>query len=258
MEEDYEIGIQEGDENLRYSCEESNKKHINILRSYEEIDLKVKIWVENVLTTVSRRIHKYDQPSLIACIIRGYETLKIDYDIDDILDKTDSRKYKKKISDLISGCSTKNSPINEIEVIIPVIIVYPSKYIDCILETFYKDRGITIDFDINLLSERIKYFTYILFESSSTLSNYEPKSLACSFVFFYLSNFVDLDSNHGKKLALKKSHFKSLITGKMKRTDINPKDFDICLRKIEIYFDNIKRRATEDQLYKLIYHERRN
>ena len=263
MEEDYELQetiAEEQGKNCIMSYEESGKKHITMLRSFEGIDFDVKIWVENKILSVSRRIHKYDKASLVAYIIRGYESLGKNYDIDDILETTKSRSIKRSVLDLISGGSTKNSPINDVDVIMPILIVYPTKYIELILEKFFLNREIEIDDrSFNKLCENIKYFTHIICEASKILPNYEPRSLACSFVYFYLVNCTcvnDLLSFSGKKFLIKKSHFKSLSFYGGKKVDINPKDFDICYLKIERYYKAFQEIATEEELYQLIYYSR--
>lgn len=256
MEEEYDLIDFDG-ENSNVQCTfENQKKHINKLRSFEGIDPEVLAWVENEILSVERRIHKYSDESLIAYIILGYQSLRKEFNIDNILEVTKTIKLKKKIFDLISGDSTKNSPIHDINFGIPIIIGSPVNYIEIVLTKFFEKRKIRLIDNFPSLCRRIEYFTYIMYESARTFSNYEPRSLACSFVFFYLSNFTNICSSSGKKTTFKKTHFKTLTFSEEGKIDINPKDFDICFEQISVFFERFKEECTSEELEQLICYEK--
>lgn len=233
-------------------CDEGCKKYILELRSYK-INKEVMKWVEEKITSVERRIHKFTKITLAAYIILGYTILKKDTTIEKILEKTGTVKHKKKILDLISGDSTDNTPIHELQMGMPIIVCCPIIYTHDIIKFFCISRNIEITEKVISLISKIKKFTYIMFLSINLLSNYEPKSLACVFVYFYL-NYMQpvLPVKELRKITIRKTHFKTISISKIKSPDINPKDFDSCLEIINLYFFNFIRTCKKRQLKDLM------
>lgn len=235
---------------------ENNKKYINRLRSFAGIDQEVILWVEREILSVERRIHKYGDEALAAYIVLGYKALEKECSMDYILEQTKTTKLKKKILDLTSGESTKNTPIHNVRLGIPIQIGSPVDYINIIVNKFLENRGIRLKDKIEELCLSIEFFAYTICESSRIISNYEPRSAACAIVFFYLSNFTDISSIKGKKTGIKKTHFKTLSFNDEGTIDINPKDFDTCCLKLERYYQRFEELASEEDVLFLINYQK--
>ena len=232
--------------------EESSKKYINTLRSFS-IDHEVIVWVEDKILSLDRRIHKFDNTTLAAYIILGYRSLEKKTTIENILEKTGTMKKRKKVLDLISGDSTENTPIHEVGIGIPVIICSPVDFISQIVKKFYEMKAMKMDEGMKILSKNIKKFTCIMFNSINILSNYEPKSLACAFVYFYLNEIIDINhSAHSNGVAIKKTHFKTLSLSDERKSDINPKDFDCCFEIIQKYYDGFMEVCDRKEFKELV------
>lgn len=247
MEEEYNEEIETYDE-----TNESDKKYINILRSYP-IDREVMMWVENKILNIERRIHKFSEHTLCAYIILGYRSLEKHITIEEVLEKTKTKSKKKKILDLISGDSTENTPIHELGIGMPIIICSPLIYISKIVKKFYVLKNLEMNDGMKELIKNIKKFAEIIFLSVNIISNFEPKSLACVFVYFFLSEIVNINKIlKNKSLNVRKTHFKTLSLTEGKNSDINPKDFDSCLDIISNVFYNFVKNNKKSTIKKLI------
>lgn len=236
-----------------YNFEE--KPHISLLRSYK-IDRRVINWVEEKISNLSRRVHKFSDETLAAYIFLGYKSLGKDIILDKVLEKTGTQGKKKKILDLISGDSTKNTPIHELGIGIPIIITSPIEYTDKILKKFYISKKLEQNEGMKILSFNIKRFTHIIFFSINILSIYEPKSTACVFVYFYLSSVIKLDKLfRDSNITVRKTHFKTMSLTKGRNSDINPSDFDECLKILEYHYKKFVKHSDSKTIRKLIMYK---
>lgn len=198
------------------------KKHMSKLQSFN-FNKEIEVWIENEINNVGRRIHKYSDEILSAYVILAHVRLGHQCDIDHILEVMGTIKKKKTILDLISGVSTKNSPLQYVSIKIPVMVIYPHELIDKVIENY------SSNFSLSNVVEDIKEFTRIICESDRTILNLDPKAAASAFVFFYISNFSGR-SEKMKPLVVQ-TNFKNIKFGSNQKR-VNPKSFNECLSKI--------------------------
>lgn len=207
-------------------------------------------WVRNEICNVKRRIHSYDNNTMAAYVILGYNSLGYEPNIDLILDIMGIVNQKKKVLELISGLSTKNTPIHYTKETIISRIIHPSEYIEIIFNTYCLKFN-DVQFDKNSIVLDIIHFTNIFVAADERFLNFEAKTSACTFVFFYIENF---SSDRNKKKLPCKSDFKNI---KFSFTNcdekINPTNFDDCLELINENYKNFVSCCDDFMLNSLIF-----
>ncbi len=254
--EDYDYSeIPEEQEDIDNYCakegEESSKKYINRLRSFD-VNKEVIVWVENAILSLDRRKHKFDDPTLAAYIIQGYKALGKEVRTETIIRKTGTMDERKRVLSLMSGESTENSTILDTGMGVLIEICSPVDFIEEILIKFYEKKNIEINKSSMKYAKGIIKFSHVLFQSINKLQNYEPKSLACAFVFFYLEYAITIQPKLKILEPIKKTHFKTLSISSKKTTDVNPKDFDACYEIIKKYFNMLADELDEEELRELL------
>lgn len=230
------------------------KVHIKKLRDCN-FDQDVTNWIEDEISNVTRRIHRYSNETLAAYAIKGHEACKKTYNIDIILMKTGAVGKKKKVLDLVSTTSTKNSPVSDASVSLSMIIRKPEELIEMVIMKYFDKQGIKITFPLKTIVDDISHFTRIFCEFNPVLLNFGPRSCACAFVFFYMSKFSSdqTKTSTKKKAMVKKTHFKSMKFGQDGISEgVNPKDFDECCMSINEIYTEYEITATPEDLKQLI------
>lgn len=226
------------------------KKHIVKLKEFNFCK-EVTSWVENEICNVRRRIHNYNDDILSAYVILAHISLGIPYTIDVLLNVMGTSKKKKPILDLISGTSTKNSPLQEASITVPIIVVSPVQLISTVLDIYLKTNYSRVPFEFSEITNDIKHYTYIMCMSDKTFFNIDPKSSAAAFVYFYINKFSGVITP-GKKPLVVKTNFKTLKFGPTSREGVNQKSFDECYKRNELIFDKYAAQATPEQINMLI------
>jgi hypothetical protein len=248
MNDDFDDYEDEINDSLDMS--ENDKKYIVKLKGYKFPD-EVTSWVENEIYNVKRRVHNYNDEVISAYIILAHIALNIPYVIEEILDVIGTTKKKKNIMDLISGTSTKNSPIQESSISVPIIVVSPVKFIRTVLDLYLKKNYSNMDIQFSQIYNDIEHYTNIMCLSDETFLNMDPKSSAAAFVYFYIIKFSG-NLNTGKKSIVVKTNFKTLKFGPSSKQGINQKSFDECYKRNEILFNKYAETATQEEINMLI------
>jgi len=225
------------------------KKYFQIIRDVE-FDSDVKQWVTDSILNITERFHKMDMDDISAYFIKGCKALGKTYTIDEILFALGTSKNKKKILGLIQGTNLKKSPVNYSDVIVPVIITHPAEsLISEIVRTFTRTKRIFDNGDLIHLINDIIHFTNIMYDCDESLSNYLPKSCACAFVYFYLTNFTKQEGVI--KFTITKTEFKNMTFEDGTKMG-NTKDFDSVLKIISENYSSFIEEATQEMIYSLI------
>ncbi len=228
------------------------KKHIKTIRN-ALFDQEVKTWVENEVCNITERFHKIDDDVISSYFIKACKTLNRPHTIDEILETLGTTKNKKKILKLTQGTNLKRSPANSSSTIVPYILTKPVTFVPEIVFNFITHYDISCEVS-NELTNDICHFTEIICESDDTLNTYIPRSCACAFVYFYLTNFSLYEGK--RKFGITQTFFKTMRFGADKSTKMgNTKDFDNCLKKIEDDFNDFcKEIESEEEILYLIKH----
>lgn len=228
------------------------KKYITKLRSIG-IPNHVIMWIENEMFNVTRRIHTYNNATLAAYVILGCQSCKYDCDIPQLLESLEIPKKKKQVLSLVSGISTLNTPIHDASISIPIIVKCPSEMIEIVVELYYTTQKFIIPDNFSRIVADITHFTKIFCDSCNSFRNFEPKSCASAFVYFYISKFSMVDTSNERAFSVKKTHFKNMKFGTTKNKEgVNPKSFDQCYDKIDKIFSEFCSRYSQSDVEKLI------
>ena len=226
--------------------ENATKSYSKRLRSCD-FPPEVCVLIEQKIALVERRIHKYDNETLAAYAVGAFTELKIPYNMDSILEKLDVSGKKKKVLALISPTSTKNSPINESDFHISSIVKSPTEFIAPVLEKYFNTYDMEMDFSFEIFCMNIYNFSDKLCTAAPMFLNYEPRSCACAFIFYYLTKATGVIFKF-----VKKTHFRGLKFGK---DCINPKNFDICFELIDKIVTRLRTWCSEDEYSRLIVYD---
>jgi len=217
-----------GEKNF-YCEEQKTKRCIENLMKYNFPNSVIN-WIENELCNIKRRIHSFDENTMAAYVILGFSKLQIEYNIDHILSIMCLLKNKKRILELISGLSSKNTPIHYSNESIISRIIHPAEYILSIYESYC----VTFPYLHQNKENNIKniiHFVNIFVEVDERFLNFEAKTSGCAFIFFYIITFF---KGVNKKNIPCKSDFKSIrFTFSNFVEKINPSNFDDCLNLIQ-------------------------
>ena len=232
----------------------SSKKYIIRLRS-TGFDQEIVTWVENEIQNLNVRFHKFDDNTLSAYIFLAHQACERPCQLDDILTIMGTRKNKKKILNIISNTYTKKSPINYASINITAIVSSPNDYVKSVLEYYFFENKINAFFIIDALVLDIIHFMNGFFYANDIFKNYEPRTTACAFVYFYLSKFTETISSDSTEIRniIKKSHFSHIRFGNESHNNaINPKIFETCHDIINSMFNEFTKVATEEQVIAII------
>jgi hypothetical protein len=240
---------EDDDDQQIFTNEGLAKKHIREIRSHG-FPTEVVLWIENEILNVKRRIHLYRQETLAAYVILAHQACGIPYNSDNIISVMKCLSKKKKVLDLITGISSKNSPVHDASISIPIIIKHANEFIEIVIcnyfNTFYSSHRI----DIGSICRDVLHFTNILYEADLRLSNFEPKSCACAFVYFYISTFC---VSFERTCPVKKTDFKNMkfIIG-TEQEGINPRNFDDCYDFIRKDYEHLCNSVNVEFIQKII------
>lgn len=157
---------------------------------------------------------------------------------------------KKQVLDLISGISSKNSPVHNASICIPKLIKHPGEFIPTVISNFFNHFYASLNIDLDPIIRDILHFTNVIYSADLRLSNLEPKACASAFVYFYVSTFC---ISFEKSCPIKKTDFKSMkfICGN-DSGGIDPRNFDDCFNFIKSDWDFYSQRRDMKFVQKLI------
>lgn len=230
------------------------KVHIKKVRDCN-FDVEVTKWIEDEISSITRRIHRYSNETLAAYAVKAHEVCGKSYNLDTILMKMGAVGKKKKVLDLVSSTTTKNSPVSDASVSLSMIIMKPEDLIETVLTKYFDNQDIRITFPLKTIVDDISHFTRVFCEFNPRFLTFGPRSSACAFVFFYMFNFSSDQArlSSKKKTTVRKTHFKNMKFGEDGSSDgINPKDFDDCYSSINEIYKEYEKTATIDDLKQLI------
>lgn len=225
------------------------KKYFQIIRDVD-FDPEVKQWVTDSILSITERFHKMNMDDISAYFIKGCMALGKTYTIDEILYALGTSKNKKKILGLIQGTNLKKSPANYSSLIVPVIITHPAQSLVAeIIRIFTRTKQIFDNGELIHLINDVTHFTRIMYDSDERLSSFLPKSCACAFVYFYLTNFTKQEGR--VRFTITKTEFKNMRFEDGTKMG-NTKDFDGALQFITENYESFIEDATEERIYSLI------
>lgn len=240
---------EEDDEFSPFAHDSLDKKHIKEIKRHG-FPTQIVIWIENEILNVRRRIHSYSPETLSAYALLAHQACNIPYNSDDILSKMGTLKKKKQVFDLISGISSKNSPVHNASICIPKLIKHPNEFIAIVIFNYFNFFYSSMNINLDPIIRDILHFTNFIYDADLRLSNHEPKACASAFVYFYISTFC---ISFEKTCPVKKTDFKNMkFTHNNEMESINPRNFDDCYKFIMDDFNAFAMVVPYEILQKLI------